>query len=88
MFEVLIFFKENDVSCLKFKQVENKISKEFSKDFVFKKINTNIKKELTKKYKILNLPSLIILKDGKSIRNINGVISEENLRTLLNNLKN
>ncbi len=86
MFEVLFFFKENDYSCLKFKQIENKISEEFSNNFLFKKINTNIEKELTKKYKILNLPSLIILKDGKTIRNINGFIEEENLRELLNNL--
>lgn len=62
--------------------------KEFSKNFIFRKINLNFELELSKKYNIKDLPSIIILKDGKLIRNINGFITDENLVNILTELKN
>ncbi len=88
MLEVFIFFKDDDNSCQKFKKIETKIWKEFSKNFIFRKINLNFELELSKKYNIKDLPSIIILKDGKLIRNINGFITEENLTNILTEIKN
>lgn len=88
MLEVFIFFKDEDNSYQKFKKIETKIWKEFSKNFIFRKINLNFELELSKKYNIKDLPSIIILKDGKLIRNINGFITEENLVNILTEIKN
>lgn len=88
MLEVLIFFKENDYSCLKFNQIEKEIKIDYFNKIIFKKININENEVLAKKYKIKNLPSLIVLKDGKTVRNFFGFITKENLNKELNSLLN
>lgn len=50
-----------------------KIEKKFN-NIKFIAINTDLFKSLNKRYSITNIPTVVILKDGKDVKRINGIV--------------
>ncbi len=65
----------------------HKLAEEFEGDVVIKKINIDTNKELASKFGVRSIPTLIHITDGKEVGRHTGVISENELKTKINQLK-
>jgi thioredoxin 1 len=63
--------------------VISKIENEFDNCFKIVRIEYETHKESLQKLKIENIPSILLLKEGKVIKQINGTISRRNLQSLV-----
>ncbi len=59
------------------------LAKEFAEEFVFAKVDVDEQQELRKQYNIQNLPTTIVFKDGEVARTEQGLLSQEEARSLL-----
>ena len=59
------------------------LAKEFAEQFIFAKVDIDEQPELLKEYKIENLPTLMVFKDGKLARTEVGELKENEVRQLL-----
>ena len=51
------------------------------------KINTDLNPKLVFKYRIMSIPTIIIFKDGKILKEIVGLIAEDELKEVINKIK-
>lgn len=51
------------------------------------KINVDENEELAKKYKVMSIPNMFIIKDGKIENQLVGFHSKEDIENIINNLK-
>lgn len=56
-----------------------------NKDKLFIRIDIDNHEEITNEYRIMSVPTIVILKDGKEVKRNSGFISEENLEDLIKN---
>lgn len=59
------------------------LAKEFAEEFIFAKVDIDEQAELRAEYKIENIPTIIIFKDGKPVRTEVGQLQEAEARQLL-----
>lgn len=59
------------------------LAKEFAEQFIFAKVDADEQPDLIKEYKIENLPTLMVFKDGKLVRTEMGELKEDEARQLL-----
>jgi thioredoxin 1 len=83
---VVDFFADWCMPCLMMAPVIEDLSKKF-KGINFVKVNVDDNSELSKKYKVMSIPTLIIFKEGKEVERINGAIPSEQLEEKLRKLK-
>ena len=60
-----------------------KLAKEFAGQFIFAKVDIDEQQELREKYQVKNVPTLKIFKDGEEQLSLEGMIEEQELRSLL-----
>ena len=51
------------------------------------KIDTDLNPKLVFKYRIMSIPTIIIFKDGKILKEIVGLIAEDELKEVINKIK-
>lgn len=59
------------------------LAKEFAEQFIFAKVDIDEQPALRERYKIENIPTLIVFKDGKAVRTEVGQLQEAEARALL-----
>lgn len=47
------------------------------------KVNIDEQPELTKKYRIMSVPTLVVVKEGKTEKRVSGVLSKEEILSLI-----
>lgn len=62
------------------------LAKEFAEQFIFAKVDIDEQPALREQYKIENVPTLIVFKDGQAIRTEVGQLSDKEARDLLKDL--
>ena len=72
--------------CVAMDLLFSSLAKEFAEQFIFARVDIDEQPELRKQYKIENVPSLLVFKDGKQIRNEVGELKENDARALLREL--
>ncbi len=72
--------------CVAMDLLFSSLAKEFAEQFIFAKVDIDEQAELRKQYKIENVPSLLVFKDGKQIRSEVGELKENDARALLKDL--
>lgn len=72
--------------CVAMDLVFSSLAKEFAGEFIFAKVDIDEQPELRKQYKIENVPTLLVFKDGKQIRSEVGELKESDARALLKEL--
>lgn len=65
----------------------HKLAEEFNGDVTIKKVNVDTNKELAASFGVRSIPTLIHIEDGKEIGRHTGLISENDLRDRINQLK-
>jgi thioredoxin 1 len=63
------------------------LAEEFDGDVSIKKVNVDHNSELAAQFGVRSIPTLVYLSEGKEINRQNGVVSENDLRTQINELK-
>jgi len=69
--------------CIVIEQIFTRLAKEFAGQFIFAKIDVNEQQELVKQYQIENIPTIIVIKEGKAQRFDMGQITEDEARDIL-----
>ena len=69
--------------CTAMENVLSGLAKEFSEQFIFAKVDIDEQPELVKEYKIENVPTLMVFKEGELKRTEVGELKENELRELL-----
>ena len=62
----------------------DKLEKEYKNKFVLVRINVDENKETAKTYKIMSIPSIKMIRDGKVVAEFGGALPEEIVREWLN----
>jgi putative thioredoxin len=69
--------------CVAMDSLFSGLAKEFAEQFIFAKVDADEQPDLIKEYKIENLPTLMVFKDGKLVRTEVGELKENEARQLL-----
>ena len=69
--------------CFKLESILADMAKEFAGQFIFAKVDIDEQPELRKEYKIENVPTLKVFKDGELAHTEEGVLEEDEIRALL-----
>lgn len=72
--------------CIRLADSLSVLAREFAGQFIFAKVDVDEQPELSQQYGIENVPSLLVLKDGKVINTLDGLVKESELRELLKSL--
>lgn len=65
----------------------HKLADEFDGDVLVKKVNVDENPELAASFGVRSIPTLVYIANGEEVNRQNGLISERDLRTQINNLK-
>lgn len=65
----------------------HKLAEEFEGDVTIKKVNVDQNQELASKFGVRSIPTLVQLTYGKEVGRIVGLVSENDLRTKINEQK-
>lgn len=69
--------------CIKTEYALSDLAKEFPGDFIFAKIDIEEQPELKEKFSIVNIPTVLVFKDGIEVQREEGELRSEELRVLL-----
>lgn len=69
--------------CFAVENILSSLAKEFAGQFIFAKVDIDEQAELRKQFKIENVPTLIVFKDGEAVRVEMGEVNEAEARALL-----
>ena len=73
--------------CMFFGPIFKKLQEEYSKDFIFVKVNVDENNALAMKYGITGIPTTLFIKNREVINNIVGAMNYESMKELLEKLK-
>jgi thioredoxin len=80
---IVDFFATWCPPCKMLAPVLERVSEEYKNKINFYKINTDENIELSKKYNITHVPTLIVFKNGSPVDKLTGFIDEEELVNML-----
>ena len=69
--------------CIKTEYALSDLAKEFPGDFIFAKIDIDEQGELKDQFSIVNIPTILVFKDGNEVQREEGELRSEELRVLL-----
>jgi len=69
--------------CIKMSDALSDLAKEFPGEFIFAKIDIDEQEELKKQFSIVNVPTLVVFKDGQPVQKEEGEYNSDELRLLL-----
>jgi len=82
---VFVFFIDlRSVVCAQMHDIFTELATEFAEQFILAEVDVSENKALVKQYKILTTPTLKVFIDAKEVFSIDGELSEEEARDLLN----
>jgi thioredoxin len=84
---IIDFWAEWCAPCMSFAPVFERLQKEYSKDFIFAKVNVDTNPNLAQQYGITGIPTTLFLKNGKVLRKQVGLMNAQTMKTLLNKFK-
>jgi len=85
---VLYFYLPNCPTCMQMEPVVNFAAQQLEETATFFKVNADQAVDITKKFKVKDVPQLLVFKDGKKVEVVDKVISKQELLARLNqNLK-
>ena len=73
--------------CMFFGPIFKKLQEEYSKDFVFAKVNVDENSLLAMKYGITGIPTTLFIKNKEVINKVVGAMNYDAMKELLENLK-
>lgn len=77
MIELLDFYADWCPPCQQMKPVFEELEKEFEGRLGFKKIDVDSEGEEAAKFKVMSIPTFVILKDGKEVDRKVGAVNKE-----------
>ena len=81
MIELLDFYADWCPPCQQMKPVFEELEKEFEGKVNFRKIDVDKEVDEAAKFKVLSIPTFVILKDGKEVDRKVGALSKEVLKS-------
>ena len=69
--------------CIRMADSLSALATEFAGQFIFAKVDVDEQTELREEYKIENMPTLKVFKDGEVVNTIEGLVEESELREML-----
>lgn len=86
---VLIEVREDKSCCSNLiAPVISRIEEEFDNSIKVLRIDYETNKEFLRRFNVENFPSILLIKEGKVMKQFNGTISRSNLKTLVMELLN
>lgn len=82
---VLDFFASWCGPCLKMMPTVDKLSQELTGSVKFIKVDADASKAVVEQYKVDEIPTFIIFKDGKQVKRSTGYLEEKALRKMIDN---
>ncbi|MFX1409139.1 MAG: thioredoxin [Promethearchaeota archaeon] len=73
--------------CRIFAPIFEKLHQEYSKDFIFTKVNVDENPSIAQIYGITAIPTTLLIKNGKIVKKFVGVMNYEALKQILEKLK-
>ncbi|MHA1436046.1 MAG: thioredoxin [Promethearchaeota archaeon] len=73
--------------CKIFAPIFERIQKEYSKEFIFAKVNVDANNALANRYRITGIPTTLFIKNFKIINKVVGALNYENMKLILEKLK-
>lgn len=70
--------------CKMMAPVMEKLEEQFGDRIKFVKMNVDGNQEIAQRYKVMNIPSLVLFRDGKAVEKVTGVYPEAKLAHYLN----
>ncbi|MCH5297453.1 MAG: thioredoxin [Ruminococcus sp.] len=80
------FYSDSCVPCKRMSPVLAEIEEQYADSLKVVKININFDAELTEKYEIQSVPTLIFFKDGQETERIIGAVKKSEITELLERL--
>jgi len=80
----VFFINVKSVVCVQMHDLFTELASEFAEQFVLAEVDVSENQVLVKQYKILMTPTLKVFIDGKEVFSVDGELSEEEARDLLN----
>ena len=79
----VLFINVQSMLCMTMHDIFIELAEEYAEQFILAEVDVSDSKALVKQYKILTTPTLKIFIDGKEVFSIDGELSEEDARELL-----
>ena len=79
----VLFINVRSMLCMQMHDTFFELASEFAEQFILAEVDVSDNKALVKQYKVLTTPTLKIFIDGKEVFSIDGELSEEDARELL-----
>jgi thioredoxin 1 len=73
--------------CMAFAPVFEKLQQEFSRDFIFVKVNVDENGSIAQRYGITGIPTTLFIKDGKVIQKVVGSMNYNGMKQFIDKLK-
>ena len=68
--------------CMTTKPILEKLAKEYAGKIEFMPINADDSREVLEKFRVMSIPTVITLRDGKEVGRVTGAQNEENYRAM------
>ncbi len=69
--------------CRMFAPIFEKVGEEMADTVKFAKVNVDEQEELARRFRVMSIPMLVVLKEGQPVKKTIGALGEEELRDFL-----
>lgn len=80
---ITLFMSVSSEPCFVLSEILSKLAKEFAGQFIFAKVDIDEQAALLDKYKIKNVPTIVLIQNGNPIMTSEGLLTEDETRVLL-----
>jgi len=80
---ITLFMSVSSEPCFVLSEIFSKLAKEFAGQFIFAKVDIDEQQALLDKYKINNVPTIVLIQKGNPIMTSEGLLTEDEARVLL-----
>lgn len=74
--------------CKAFGPIFEQLQKEYSRDFIFMKVNIDHSPTIAQRYRVTGVPTTLFLKNGGIINKVVGAMNYDSMKQVLEKLKN
>ena len=74
--------------CMMTKPILDKLGKEYAEDVEFLPINADVSRDILENYRVLGIPTVIAIKNGKEVTRVTGAQNEAGYRVMFEALAN
>jgi thioredoxin 1 len=84
---VIDFYADWYMPCLMLAPIFEESAEKFRKKVRFARVNVDDNNELAEKFKVISIPTIIFIKEGKEIHRITGMMQTEDLENALRHIQ-